>query len=342
MRLSICVLYTSDYLHQPCQTRVNTIRIDIMEIIFIFLAIIFVALIVVHIPFYKLLACQRWRCAEWISWFFVLLLAAMIVLLTLSLASASFLDSVLGQSTDAPVTSKETLMNSVNEMERVVKGTQQYMYINEVSNEAGAAQRGDLLLQPINQFFPNSSQDASKLPNNKSDSVPGTMTAIAIVIAVITLLLSLGTSWLMRELKRIDSSKIQLEKLESKFAEKSEVIADFWKAKLALHEWVEVNAKSADRLINYNKLGIWLEMLMSEDESVRKKAFAQLIAYFPPEEEFYSVASGGAYLSTIKAYSESCHYLHGGTNKRRTWCRIFSSEERRDWGKEENRDKDFL
>lgn len=260
-----------------------------METIFIFFVIVFIILIVVHIPFYKPIACQRWKCAEWVSWFFMLSLVLMVIILTLSLAKTNLLDPSHLHSAIAPTASA-------------------------LSQHA---------------------------PESFNHTISSTMTAIAVVIAVITLLLSLGSSWLMRELTKVDRLKIKLKKLEIKFAQKSEVMVDFWKARQALQEWIEANAESADRWATYNQLVVWLEMLMSEDESVRKKAFEELTKYFPTEEDIYSVPSG-VYLLPIKMYSENCHYLHGGTNKSSTWCRIFSRKERYDWANAENNNGVFI
>jgi hypothetical protein len=190
------------------------------------------------------------------------------------------------------------------------------------------------------------SPDKSKSPDNtKSDAISNTMTAITIVIAVITLLLSLGTTWFIKELKKIDISKAELETLQKRstelhnhLARQSEVIAKLWKAKQALQEWIEVNARSADRWATYNKLAIWLELLMAEDGSpdysVRRRAFDELTKHFPDE--------ASELLLPIKSYCESCHHLHGGKENSFVGCKIFSGAERLYWAEKDNEGKDFI
>ena len=51
--------------------------------------------------------------------------------------------------------SKETLINSANEMKHEAHGTQQPRHINMIGEGASTAQRSDSLVQSINQHFPN-------------------------------------------------------------------------------------------------------------------------------------------------------------------------------------------
>ena len=51
--------------------------------------------------------------------------------------------------------SKETLINSANEMKHEAHGTQQPRHINMIGEGASTAQRSDSLVQSINQRFPN-------------------------------------------------------------------------------------------------------------------------------------------------------------------------------------------
>ena len=51
---------------------------------------------------------------------------------------------------------KETLINSTNEMRHEAHGTQQSRHINKIGEDARTAQRSDSLVQLINQRFPKS------------------------------------------------------------------------------------------------------------------------------------------------------------------------------------------
>ncbi|MER2512790.1 MAG: hypothetical protein ABTQ25_10340 [Nitrosomonas ureae] len=49
---------------------------------------------------------------------------------------------------------KETLISSANEMKHEAPGAQQLRHINKIGEGVSTAQRGDSLVQPINQCFP--------------------------------------------------------------------------------------------------------------------------------------------------------------------------------------------
>lgn len=180
-----------------------------------------------------------------------------------------------------------------------------------------------------------------KRVNEEKDSIgfiANTMTAIGVLIAAFTLLLSLGTAWFMQEIKKIDAKKKQLEQmkeefdtkekqldqLQKKFSDRAHVAMQLLEARVALQEWIEMNARSEDRWATYNKLSMWLEMLMSDNKLLRKRAFAELITYFPKE--------AGEILNPVKVYSESCHNIHGGTADHfGFWCKVFLTTERNHW-----------
>jgi len=49
---------------------------------------------------------------------------------------------------------RETLINSANEMKHETPGTQQLRHINKIGEDVSTAQRSNSLVQPINQRFP--------------------------------------------------------------------------------------------------------------------------------------------------------------------------------------------
>ncbi|SNX60114.1 hypothetical protein SAMN06296273_1574 [Nitrosomonas ureae] len=54
---------------------------------------------------------------------------------------------------------KETLINSANEMKHETLGTQQLRLINKIGEGVNTAQRSDSFVQPINQRFPKTKDD---------------------------------------------------------------------------------------------------------------------------------------------------------------------------------------
>lgn len=161
--------------------------------------------------------------------------------------------------------------------------------------------------------------------DNTKDAVANAMTAIGTAVAVIALLLAVGTSWFAAKQKTldelIDRQRLIFDEQQLRF----DLVAALAKAKLAVQSWVSTASDSNAKIVHLLEITSALELLMADDPTVRLQGFGLLVKYpwtgFEPE------------LEPIKDYTEACQLFHGRSDQRNImsrpnlWCRIFWLQE---------------
>jgi len=169
------------------------------------------------------------------------------------------------------------------------------------------------------------------------DAIGNAMAAVALAISAITLVVSMGTTWLAHKMKDLSDASVKMRELDRKAIEIeqffSRVKIDVEKndqkmrgqkllrnASCELHDSLKENSTiSLPHL--YLQYQFSLSALMDESETVRKQAFGSLIQVLHPTD-FVTHTEKFKYL---QKYFEYCSQLHGTPSK---WCLIFSQDER--------------
>lgn len=178
------------------------------------------------------------------------------------------------------------------------------------------------------------------------DAIANAMTAVGTSVAIMSLLLALGTSWFVRELRKLEVAKADFNKLredahsfnasqKEKQITQAKLHRQLLEAKGAAVHWafeVTPNKKNAAGLSA--QLGIWLELLLIDDLAVRKEAFQKLVAQSRPSQAV-EWPKGDAQYEPLLIYTEACHVYHAqhekgvanegdALNLYGLWCRIFN------------------
>lgn len=216
---------------------------------------------------------------------------------------------------------------------------------------ASVASSASLAERPTGGVKPTSPPDAdgkrgSPAEDGGKDALSNAMTAIGTVIAVVTLVLSVGTSWFAERLATLERERARLEALATRLQQERKREVDLERkrmlvldalpaAKLALSAWVKSRGSRA--AVDYTHAWcLQLEMLSSDDRAVRFRAFAELSQ---------GIRSKDPRLQPIERYTELCHdfvierlQFNGGADPRPTrdllaeverglWCRVFDNVE---------------
>lgn len=176
----------------------------------------------------------------------------------------------------------------------------------------------------------------NKSDDNTKDTVSNAMTAIGTAVAVLVLVLSMGTFYvetkqhqlknLFDEEKERANQHLLYQNLQTKLA----------KAKLQTVIWVAANSKSETTTILALEIGFYLELLMSHDYKIRFFAFERLLDFFSRIKIMTPA------LIEIRDFTQECRRYHQAIMNTRTfenclpseeyvlpgaWCEIFNSNE---------------
>jgi hypothetical protein len=162
----------------------------------------------------------------------------------------------------------------------------------------------DNTMQPSSAAIRASGPDAPA--DASGDSVVNAMTAVGMVIALVTLVLSVGTSWLgtqQRELeaklKAADEQMAGAERQRQLDAMRSHVLVCGMAAKRAALHWLQEQGTQLLAL-RFAEVSLDLDLLTVTDRDIRRKAFNALAALFDPDP-------WSKELGVIQAYTEECH-----------------------------------
>jgi hypothetical protein len=172
------------------------------------------------------------------------------------------------------------------------------------------------------------------------DALSNAMTVMGLTVAVVTLVLTIGTSWFAMRLEKIakfeEQMNRQLERLRLELDARLLNSDELPQAKLALRQWFgEQSAEDPGALAH--DYSLWLEMLTASDHRIRFKAYGQLRALG---------SYGDATLEPVEKFTLSCHELavsrlhsESGTPLSRNqvqervekglWCKIFDRREQK-------------
>lgn len=178
------------------------------------------------------------------------------------------------------------------------------------------------------------------------DAVSNAMSAVALVLTAMSLVLTLGATWLGKQLRLLEAERRKMADSLRSFEQwqvveglRQRVQAELIEAREAGSAWVIRNGSSGpiltERLAN---LGNWLERLSSPDRRVRRGGFDQLA-------QLFDGMHADPLLEPIRRYGDSCHELalsrvwssgevvhhaqHEALVRAGLWCRIFDPEEQR-------------
>ncbi len=161
--------------------------------------------------------------------------------------------------------------------------------------------------------------------DNTKDAVANAMTAIGTAVAVIALLLAVGTSWFAAKQKTLDELIDRQRLIFDEQQLRLDLVAALVTAKLAVQSWVVNESGSQTSIYRALEINSALELLMADDASVRQHGFGLLVNYpwtgLEPE------------LESLKDYTEACQLFHGRSDQRNImsrpnlWCRIFWPQE---------------
>lgn len=161
--------------------------------------------------------------------------------------------------------------------------------------------------------------------DNTKDAVANAMTAIGTAVAVIALLMAVGTSWFAAKQKELDSQIQIMRTVLQDHQHRLDLVASLSRAKLAVQCWVSTASESDAKILYQLEIIPALELLLADDVNVRRQGFGLLINY--------PWTGGEPELESVKDFTEACQIFHGRDNPRTAmlrpnqWCRIFWRQE---------------
>jgi hypothetical protein len=108
-------------------------------------------------------------------------------------------------------------------------------------------------------------------------------------------------------------------------------------ANLELLAILHTGGKTALTTSIFTELQIHLELLMDENENIRKKSYDKLATHFHQDD--FRLDEAKNTFKDLQKYFTHCHGLHGG---QASWTLIFSTKERDKLAKLKAKGKDFF
>lgn len=144
--------------------------------------------------------------------------------------------------------------------------------------------------------------------SNVTDAVANTMTAVGVAITVVTLILTVGTSWfatqqrdLQRKLLQVDLELARSNQRDEIDRLRMQVAVLSYDAKRAAMHWLQDMGTGPDLLpIWYFDISADLDQLSVDNLDARRHAFMRLVQMFDAEV-------WNANLATIATYTDECH-----------------------------------
>jgi hypothetical protein len=147
-------------------------------------------------------------------------------------------------------------------------------------------------------------QRTQQLDNNM---VNNTMTAIALVVAVVTLILTVGTSWFANVNRQLDEKLLLVQNVLAKNRAREELELQqrelqllLFAAKKGAFDWTKTRVDEKHLALQLQEVFSRLELLVIDDLEGRKRSFNWLHNHFQPWTDN---------LERVREYSEGCHRL---------------------------------